>query len=85
MAEHEAIKAVFAELPATTNNKWKIGHSFGASGGMSLELALLMLKNDEFIPLPYLEDQKEPDKIERILINTVGFGGNAVSLIVERV
>lgn len=85
LAEHEAIKAVFTELPATTNNKWKIGHSFGASGGMSLELALLMLKNDEFIPLPYIDDQKEPDKIERILINTVGFGGNAVSLIVERV
>ena len=43
-AEYQAIKTVFPHrLPAITNNKWKIGHTLGASGALSLELALLML------------------------------------------
>lgn len=82
-AEVNAIKKVFGNhLPVITSNKWQLGHTFGASGMLSLEMALLMLKHQEFIEIPYLDEQIQPKKIENILINTVGFGGNAVSLLV---
>jgi 3-oxoacyl-[acyl-carrier-protein] synthase len=42
-----------------------------------------MLKNQYFIPVPYIDYPKKTDKIRNILINSVGFGGNAVSIIVS--
>ncbi len=84
MAEFNAIKAVFGNsLPALTTNKWKIGHTFGASGILSLELAILMLQHQEFIPVPFVEYQKIPQKMSKIIVNAVGFGGNAVSILLE--
>lgn len=86
LAEVAAIKAVFKDdLPALTSNKWKVGHTFGASGLLSLELAVLMLQHQEFIPVPYLKEaESAPGKLDNILINAVGFGGNAVSVLVSR-
>lgn len=50
LSEVNAIKEVFKEnVPFLTTNKWKIGHTFGASGLLSLELAVLMLQNQEAI------------------------------------
>lgn len=84
-SEYNAIKSVFgSELPFLTCNKWKIGHSFGASGGLSLELALLMLQNQKCIDIPYLKKQNTPKEIKNILVNAVGFGGNAVSVLVSK-
>ena len=38
LAEQEAIKKVFGDsVPPCTSNKWKLGHTFGASGGFSME------------------------------------------------
>ncbi len=83
-AEYNAVHAVFgAKHPALTNNKWKIGHTFGASGLLSIEMALLMLTHQHFIPVPYLPKTTSPKKIKRVLVNAVGFGGNAVSVIIE--
>lgn len=80
-AEYYAIEQTFpAKLPAITNNKWKIGHTLGASGALSVEMALLMLQNQQFIPLPFLR-QPEPKQIQTVMINATGFGGNAISLI----
>ena len=85
MAEYRAIEKVFADnIPALTNNKWKLGHTFGASGMLSVELAVLMLQNQYFIPIPYLKEQKKPIRINRILVNAVGFGGNAVSVLISK-
>ncbi|MBP2831353.1 beta-ketoacyl synthase [Aquimarina sp. U1-2] len=85
LSEYNAIKAVFKDdLPALTSNKWKIGHTFGASGMLSIELAILMLRHNEFIPIPYIETTHKIKEINRILINAVGFGGNAVSVLLER-
>ncbi|MCH4822172.1 beta-ketoacyl synthase [Gramella lutea] len=85
MAEVNAIKKVFStKLPAMTSNKWKTGHSFAASGILSLQMAVMMLRNQEFLPVPFSEFQQQPDKIENILVNSVGFGGNAVSILVGR-
>lgn len=84
-AEMNAIQSVFGEkIPAMTSNKWKIGHTFGASGAFSMEMAIQMLQNQVFFPIPYLKEQKIPQKIENILINAIGFGGNAVSIILKR-
>lgn len=85
-AEYNAIKAIFGEeqMPVLTTNKWKIGHTFGASGALSLEMAILMIKHQEFIPIPYIRYDKIPQKLNKIIVNAVGFGGNAVSVLIEK-
>lgn len=83
-SEHKAIEKVFGgQLPLLTNNKWKIGHTLGASGTLSVEMALLMMQHNQFIPVPFLPIQKQTKKIERVLLNAVGFGGNAVSVLLR--
>ncbi|PRX52533.1 beta-ketoacyl synthase N-terminal-like domain-containing protein [Salegentibacter salegens] len=85
LSEVNAIKTVFGKnTPAMTSNKWKLGHTFAASGILNLELAVLMLQHQEFIEVPFLEISKSPLKLENILVNAVGFGGNAVSILVTR-
>ncbi|HZJ35690.1 MAG TPA: beta-ketoacyl synthase N-terminal-like domain-containing protein [Gillisia sp.] len=84
-AEVNAIKELFGDkLPAMTSNKWKIGHTFGASGILSLQLAVLMLERQEFIAVPFSKISKVPGKLRNILVNAVGFGGNAVSILVSK-
>ena len=84
-AEVNAIKELFGDkLPAMTSNKWKIGHTFGASGILSLELAVLMLQHQVFVPVPFSKISKVPGKLRNILVNAVGFGGNAVSILVSK-
>lgn len=84
-AEIEAVKAVFGRhRPLLTSNKWKIGHTFGASGALSLEMALLMLMHDRFIPPPYLDPTPRRGPLKKILVNGVGFGGNAASVLIEK-
>ncbi|RZS99574.1 beta-ketoacyl synthase N-terminal-like domain-containing protein [Aquimarina brevivitae] len=85
LAEYRAIEKVFlTKKPALTTNKWKIGHTFGASGMLSLELAVMMLNHQQFIEIPYLQDIEKPKRIKNILVNAVGFGGNAVSILVQK-
>ncbi|WP_264535487.1 beta-ketoacyl synthase N-terminal-like domain-containing protein [Flavobacterium sp. N1736] len=85
ITELRAIEKVFGEkLPLLTTNKWKIGHTFGASGILSLELALLMIENNTFIDVPFSEKQNQKKVIKKVLINAVGFGGNAVSILIEK-
>jgi len=85
LTELRAIEKVFgANLPLLTTNKWKIGHTFGASGILSLELALLMMEHDTFIATPFSKNQNKTRPIKKVLINAVGFGGNAVSILIEK-
>jgi 3-oxoacyl-(acyl-carrier-protein) synthase len=80
-----AIEKVFKNhQPALTSNKWIIGHTLGASGAMSLEMAVLMLREQEFVGVPFLKGQTSPKRLSKVLVNAVGFGGNAVSLIITR-
>lgn len=84
LSEFKAIQKVFGKkLPTLTSNKWKIGHTFGASGMLSIEMAILMLQHQEFIGVPYVEYITKPKKIKRIMVNAVGFGGNAVSILLK--
>ncbi|MFV8351999.1 beta-ketoacyl synthase N-terminal-like domain-containing protein [Flavobacterium sp. XS2P14] len=84
VTEYKAIEKVFGtSLPLLTTNKWKIGHTFGASGILSMELAILMMQHNTFIGVPFAEAQKQTKPIRKVLINAVGFGGNAVSVLLS--
>ncbi|NNL08977.1 MAG: beta-ketoacyl synthase [Croceitalea sp.] len=85
IAEYSAIEKVFGDrLPFLTTNKWKMGHTFGASGMLSLELAVLMLQYQVGISTPFYLNESIPTQFDRIMVNAVGFGGNAVSILLER-
>jgi 3-oxoacyl-[acyl-carrier-protein] synthase II len=86
LAEYNAICEVFGKhLPLLTSNKWLMGHTFAASGMLSIELAVLMLQHNKLIENPYFSNQRHlPKKLKTVLINAVGFGGNAVSIIISK-
>ncbi|MDI1254966.1 MAG: beta-ketoacyl synthase N-terminal-like domain-containing protein [Flavobacterium sp.] len=85
LSEYKAIQNIFGEkLPLLTTNKWKIGHTFGASGMLGVEMALLMMEHDVFIGVPFTKVQNQKKPIKNVLVNAVGFGGNAVSILLEK-
>ena len=82
--EYKAITRIFdKQLPLLTTNKWKIGHTFGASGILSMELGILMMQNNIFVGVPFIKAQIQTKPIRKVLINAVGFGGNAVSVLLS--
>lgn len=84
-SEYKAIQKVFGENhPMLTTNKWKIGHTFGASGMLSIEMAIAMMQHNQFIGVPFAEKQTFRKEINKVLINAVGFGGNAVSVLISK-
>ena len=83
-AEYLALAEVFGtNLPLLTSHKWKIGHTFAASGALAMEMAILMLQQQNFLPIPYLPATPERP-LKNILINATGFGGNAVSVLISK-
>lgn len=85
-AEVNAIQSTFEVMPLLTTNKWKIGHTFGASGMLSIETALLMIQTGVFFENPFYKSSpmQVSKPITSVLVNAVGFGGNAVSILVEK-
>jgi len=84
LTEYKAIQKVFGNtLPMLTTNKWKIGHTFGASGMLSIEFAVLMMQHQQFIEVPFLATTNNTKPIKKVLVNAVGFGGNAVSVLLS--
>lgn len=86
LSELNAIQKIFGEkLPLLTTNKWKIGHTFGSSGLLSLEFAALMLQHNHFVGVPFVTSNKDVNRpLKKILVNAVGFGGNAVSILLSK-
>jgi 3-oxoacyl-(acyl-carrier-protein) synthase len=86
LSELNAINTVFGkELPLLTSNKWLVGHTFGASGMLNIEMAILMLKHNRFIENPFFKNEGLlPSDLKTVLVNAVGFGGNAVSIIISK-
>ena len=86
LTEYKAIQKVFGNhLPMLTTNKWMIGHTFGASGMLNVEMAILMMQHQQFIGVPFASIQQSNRKsIKKVLINAVGFGGNAVSILLSK-
>ncbi|MEZ7925022.1 MAG: beta-ketoacyl synthase N-terminal-like domain-containing protein [Flavobacteriales bacterium] len=85
-SEYKAIKNVFGEeIPHLISTKYTTGHTFGASGALSMELAILMLQRNKLINFPYESDPVGKSKeVKNIMINATGFGGNAVSIILSK-
>jgi 3-oxoacyl-(acyl-carrier-protein) synthase len=84
-SEFKAIQKIFGENhPMLTTNKWKVGHTFGASGMLNLEMAILMIQHNQFVDVPFAEKQIIRKEINKVLINAVGFGGNAVSILLSK-
>lgn len=82
LSEYRAIQRLFGDnIPFLTTNKWKVGHTFGASGVLNIEMAALMINHQKSIPAPFFKNMSEPKKINKIIVNAVGFGGNAVSIL----
>lgn len=86
LSEKNAIDNVFGTtVPLLTTNKWKIGHTFGSSGMLSVELAVMMLQQQLFVGIPYRDNPyTKPVAIRKVLVNAVGFGGNAVSVLLSK-
>ncbi|CAA0149094.1 beta-ketoacyl synthase N-terminal-like domain-containing protein [Tenacibaculum maritimum] len=85
LSEMKAIGKVFKnQVPFLTTNKWKLGHTFATSGILSMELAILMLKEQQVVAVPFVEKQIVPQKVRKVLVNAVGFGGNAVSVLLTK-
>ena len=83
-SEWKAVNSIFKQVPIITINKHLCGHTLGNSGAISLEMAVLMMKNNSFINIPY--NNITPKGVlnpKTIMVNAVGFGGNAVSIILQ--
>lgn len=96
-SELQAIKKVFDNpigdpsnpRPRLLNNKWQLGHSLGASAAVNLFMAIQLLNNEIDPKIPYLNTNAHlsiPNgkAVKRVLINASGFGGNCVSLLIEK-
>jgi 3-oxoacyl-[acyl-carrier-protein] synthase II len=82
-AELRAVEGVFgADLPLLTSNKWILGHTLGAAGALAVEYALFILREQRWVEYPYPVPFTNPPRcIETVMVNSVGFGGNAASLV----
>jgi 3-oxoacyl-(acyl-carrier-protein) synthase len=84
-SEYKAIQKTFNQnMQMLTTNKWKVGHTFGASGMLNMEMAIMMMQHNKFIEVPFTEKQTIRKEIKKVLINAVGFGGNAVSILLSK-
>jgi len=43
-----------------------------------------MLQHQQFIPVPYLSDVEDISTLDTVMVNAVGFGGNAVSILLSK-
>jgi len=86
-AELKAIRSIFGEeTPLLVSNKWLMGHTMGAAGGMNIVTALAMFgEKAENFDFPYQIGFKQyPRDIRTVMINSAGFGGVANCLIISR-
>lgn len=86
-AEYNAIQVVFGEhQPKVINHKFLTGHTLGASGLLSVELGYYILTKNLALDFPYpaLYTTGKTNNPKTILINSMGFGGNAVSIILKK-
>lgn len=85
-SELKAVNAVFGtNTPHLISTKQHTGHTLGASGGLSLDLAIEMLNRAEVISFPYETTVTQQQTVAKTaLINAVGFGGNAVSIVIKQ-
>ncbi|MBK5192972.1 MAG: beta-ketoacyl-[acyl-carrier-protein] synthase family protein [Flavobacteriaceae bacterium] len=96
LSESTAILRIFGEkVPDFSSTKAFTGHTLAASGGLEAVFSLLALQNDQIFPnlnfeIPMKETRLKPvsvlkkKKLQHILSNSFGFGGNCTSLIFSK-
>lgn len=83
-AELSAVSRVFSDQVTVASTKHLTGHTYGASGMVSLAFAQALIQGARWSGFPY----ETPIRARRegatrvVLINTAGFGGNSVSVVV---
>lgn len=85
-AELAAIHIVFPQdKPYITTNKWLLGHTLGASGALSLQYAMHLLRHQQAPSSQYqsLVTPASSPNLRRIMVNAAGFGGNAASIVLR--
>jgi len=97
--ETKAIKAVFgdhARRLAISSTKSMIGHLLGAAGAVELMAAIMTIERGIIHPtinyqdpdpecdLDYVPNQARPARVDAVLSNSFGFGGQNASLVVSR-
>jgi 3-oxoacyl-(acyl-carrier-protein) synthase len=83
-AELTAISKVFGDSVVVCSTKHLTGHTYGASGMVSLALGQELLEGAPWrgFPYPAVVSWEQKGPFRTVLVNTAGFGGNSVSLIV---
>lgn len=87
-AELKAIKNVFENnIPKVINHKFLTGHTLGASGLLSVELGYYFLMENLELEFPYpsIYESKMRKSPKTVMINSMGFGGNAVSILLKKI
>jgi 3-oxoacyl-[acyl-carrier-protein] synthase II len=87
-AEYNALESLFnLDRTQVYNHKYLTGHTLGASGLLGVELGYYFLKEnlDLQFPYPSLYTTKKIQEPTYVLINSMGFGGNAVSIILKKI
>lgn len=97
MAEGKAVERIFhPNYPKLSSTKSFTGHTLGASGAIEAVLSALAIKKSFLFPnyqyknqmsdlniVPVTKFQKD-QKIEHVLSNSFGFGGNCTSLVFSK-
>ncbi|MES1221342.1 MAG: beta-ketoacyl-[acyl-carrier-protein] synthase family protein, partial [Bacteroidota bacterium] len=97
IAEGTAIKRLFEpSFPKMSSTKSFIGHTLGASGGIEAVFSVLAIEHGIIYPnlrfhtqmkeLPFAPETKflKGQKVNNVLSNSFGFGGNCSSLVFSR-
>ena len=82
-SELQAIENVCGKIPVFST-KHATGHTYGASAGLSLIAAKMCLEKQSLPKIPYL-DLPNLKKIDTVMVNAIGFGANAISIILSKV
>ncbi|MBE9481232.1 MAG: beta-ketoacyl-[acyl-carrier-protein] synthase family protein, partial [Bacteroidetes bacterium] len=98
LSEGKAIEKIFDnKIPKLSSTKSFTGHTLGAAGGIEAVLSVLSIKHQTIFPnLNFGQQMKELNfspltsliknvKINNVLSNSFGFGGNNTTLIFSRV
>lgn len=85
-SELRAVESVLKDKEVhLVSTKHHTGHTLGASGGLSVDLALEMIERGEVVNIPYQTSVKQRSVApQTVMVNAVGFGGNAVSIIIQK-
>jgi 3-oxoacyl-[acyl-carrier-protein] synthase II len=99
VAETKAIHAVFGEHARrvlVSSNKGGIGHTLGAAGAISSVVGIKAILEGMVPPtanletpdpecdLDYVPHRARPAKVDTVLVNAIGFGGQNGSLVIRR-